>query len=86
MARADNGDVRSGPRERFDRIRPGNTFDGHRVLHLAHERGRQDAIKERLMRGYFTDGASIGDPDAVRELAVEGGLDEAEVTEVLASV
>jgi predicted DsbA family dithiol-disulfide isomerase len=70
---------------RFDRIRPGNTFDAHRVLHLAREQGRQDAIKERLFRGYFTDGRAIGDPDAVRELAVEGGLAEAEVSEVLAS-
>src|SRR5690348_3186176 len=23
----------------FERIRPGNTFDAHRLLHLAHERG-----------------------------------------------
>lgn len=68
---------------RFDRIRPGNTFDAHRLLHLAAERGRQDTVKERFMRGYFTDGRAIGDPDAVRELAVEAGLDEAEVVEVL---
>ena len=26
---------------RFDRVRPGNTFDAHRVLHLARERGLQ---------------------------------------------
>jgi predicted DsbA family dithiol-disulfide isomerase len=69
---------------RFDRIRPGNTFDAHRVLHLARARGRQDAIAERLFRGYLTDGRAIGDPDAVRELAVDGGLDEAEVVELLA--
>ena len=31
---------------RFDHIRPGNTFDAHRLLHLAHERGVQDALKE----------------------------------------
>ena len=69
---------------RFDRIRPGNTFDAHRVLHLAHGR-RQDAVKERFMRGYFTDGAAIGDPAVVRELAVGAGLDGAEVDDVLAT-
>ena len=35
---------------RFDRARRGNTFDAHRLLHLAHERGEQDAMKERLLR------------------------------------
>ena len=70
---------------RFDRIRPGNTFDAHRVLHLAHGGRRQDAVKERFMRGYFTDGAAIGDPAVVRELAVAAGLDGAEVDDVLAT-
>ena len=51
---------------RFDRAKSGNTFDAHRVLHLAHERGVQDALKERLMRGYFTDGAAIGEVDGTR--------------------
>lgn len=77
--------ARDGLDLRFDAIRPGNTFDAHRVLHLAHARGRQDAVKERLMRGYFTDGRAIGDADAVRALAVDAGLDDAEVREVLGS-
>src|SRR5688572_13548676 len=46
---------------RFDRIRPGRTFDAHRLLHLAAERGLQDALKERLLRAYMTEGAAIGD-------------------------
>ncbi|HEY4105263.1 MAG TPA: DsbA family oxidoreductase, partial [Polyangiaceae bacterium] len=33
----------------FSRIRPGNTFDAHRLLHLAAERGMQDAVKERFL-------------------------------------
>ena len=69
---------------RFDRIRPGNTFDAHRLLHLAHERGRQDALKERLMRAYMTEGQAIGEPDVLAPLAVEVGLDAAEVAQLLA--
>ncbi|HJL18110.1 MAG TPA: DsbA family oxidoreductase [Sandaracinaceae bacterium LLY-WYZ-13_1] len=70
---------------RFDRIRAGNTFDAHRLLHLARERGVQDALKERLMRAYFTEGEPIGDPDALARLAGEIGLDAGEAREVLAS-
>jgi predicted DsbA family dithiol-disulfide isomerase len=70
---------------RFDIIQPGNTFDAHRLLHLAHERDRQDALKERLMRGYLTEGQAIGEPEVLRPLAVEVGLDDAEVSAVLAS-
>ena len=70
---------------RFDRIRPGNTFDAHRVLHLAAERGVQDAVKERFLRAYMTEGEPIGDPDTLVRLAAEAGLDTEEVRAALAS-
>lgn len=69
---------------RFDHIRPGNTFDAHRLLHLAHERGVQDALKERLLRAYLTEGQAIGEPDVLAPLAREVGLDEREVADLLA--
>ena len=69
---------------RFDHIRPGNTFDAHRLLHLAHLRGVQDALKERLMRAYLSEGQAIGEPDVLRPLAIEVGLAAGEVTELLA--
>jgi predicted DsbA family dithiol-disulfide isomerase len=69
---------------RFDIIRSGNTFDAHRLLHLAHERGVQDALKERLFLAYLTEGQAIGEPDVLRPLAVEVGLDAREVDELLA--
>ena len=68
---------------RFDIIRSGNTFDAHRLLHLAHERGVQDALKERLFAAYLTEGQAIGEPDVLRPLAVEVGLDAREVGDVL---
>jgi predicted DsbA family dithiol-disulfide isomerase len=69
---------------RFDHIRPGNTFDAHRLLHLAHERGVQDALKERLLRAYLTEGQAIGEPDVLASLAREVGLDDREVADLLA--
>ncbi len=67
----------------FERIRAGNTFDAHRLLHLAHERGVQDALKERLLRAYMTEGAPIGDREALVRLAAEAGLDAEEAHSVL---
>jgi predicted DsbA family dithiol-disulfide isomerase len=69
---------------RFDRVRPSSTFDAHRVLHLARERGVQAAAKERLLHAYFIEGESLGDPDTLARLGGEAGLDGAEVRRVLA--
>ncbi len=70
---------------RFDLATGGNTFDAHRLLHLALERGVQDPLKERLDAATFGQGLSVSDHDALTALAVEVGLDEAEVREVLGS-
>lgn len=67
----------------FDRIQPGNTFNAHRLLHLAAEHHLQDAVKERFLRGYLTEGEPIGDPAALSRLAVEAGLPSNEVADVL---
>lgn len=69
---------------RFDRVRPGNTFDAHRLLHLAADRGVQDACKQRLLEAYLTEGQPIGRPDTLTRLGVEAGLDMSEVTDLLA--
>ncbi len=70
---------------RFDLAQPGNTFDAHRLLHLAASHGVQDEMKERLLRATFTEGEAIGDRSVLVRLATEVGLDAAEVEEALAS-
>jgi predicted DsbA family dithiol-disulfide isomerase len=60
-----------------------NTFDAHRLIHLAAARGLQGAVKERLMRAYFCEGAPVGDRDTLVRLAAEAGLDAADVERVL---
>jgi predicted DsbA family dithiol-disulfide isomerase len=69
---------------RFDIARDGNTFDAHRLLHLAHAHGLQDAMKERLMRAHFGEGELISDHAALERLATEVGLPVGEVRELLA--
>ena len=77
--------ARAGVALDFDRARPGNTFDAHRLIHLAGERGGQDAVKERFLRATFTEGEPIADRDALLRLAVEAGLPEDEAASVLES-
>jgi predicted DsbA family dithiol-disulfide isomerase len=63
----------------------GNTFDAHRLLHLAHDRGRQDEVIERLYRAYFTEKRSLFDHESLVELAGEAGLDCDEAQRMLSS-
>ncbi len=68
---------------RFDRARPGNTFDAHRLLHLAAQEDRQAAMKEALFRAYFHEGRSIADRDVLVQLADEVGLPHDRTTTLL---
>jgi predicted DsbA family dithiol-disulfide isomerase len=68
----------------LERARWGRSFDAHRLVHLARERGIQDAVKERLLAGYLQEGVAIGLPDELAPLAVSAGLNADEVEAVLA--
>jgi predicted DsbA family dithiol-disulfide isomerase len=69
---------------RFDRTRGANTFDAHRLIHLAATHDRQDAMKERLMRAYHSEGELVSDHATLQRLAEEVGLPAAETSETLA--
>ena len=60
---------------RLDIAKHGNTFAAHRVLHAARAAGLGSEAKERLLRGYFSEGRAISDPDTVVELAAEVGVE-----------
>jgi predicted DsbA family dithiol-disulfide isomerase len=68
---------------RFDKARSGNTFDGHRLVHLAAEHGVQDAMKERLLRAYFTEGRLISDRETLMETGAELNIPTGELAELL---
>jgi predicted DsbA family dithiol-disulfide isomerase len=67
----------------FDRARSGSTFDAHRLTHLAAAHGLQDAMEERLMRAYLTDGELISDHPTLARLAGEAGLPDDDARDVL---
>jgi len=68
----------------FEKLRPTNTFLAHQLLHLAGEHGLQDAMKERLLRAYLSEGELLGDPQTLARLAGEVGLDPAGAEQALA--
>jgi predicted DsbA family dithiol-disulfide isomerase len=70
---------------RFDIARDGNMFDAHRMVHLAAAHGLQDAMKERLFRAYLGEGQVMSDPAVLERLALEVGVPEDEVRDVLAT-
>jgi predicted DsbA family dithiol-disulfide isomerase len=61
----------------------GNTFDAHQLVHLAHDRGMQDAMIERLYRAYFTEQRSIFDEESLVELASDAALNPDDARAVL---
>jgi predicted DsbA family dithiol-disulfide isomerase len=70
---------------RLDRARPANTFDAHRLIHLARAERRAGEAVDRLFGAYFTDGRQLDDPEALAALGAEVGLDPDDVRAALAA-
>jgi predicted DsbA family dithiol-disulfide isomerase len=69
----------------WERLVGGNSYDAHRLLHLARSLGREDEVTDRVMRAWYSEGAALGDPETLVRLGVEGGLDDGAVRALLAS-
>ena len=68
---------------RLEAARPGNSFNAHRLIHLARDHGLQDQVKERFFAAYFCEGQAIGDAHILQSQATAAGLDGTEVKELL---
>jgi predicted DsbA family dithiol-disulfide isomerase len=68
----------------WEQLQGGNSYDAHRLIHFARAQGRESAVTDRIMRGWYSEGAALGDRDTLTTLAVEAGLDEHAVRELLA--
>ena len=64
-----------------------NTFDAHRLLHWAGERGAapQLALKRALLQAYHGEGRNVSDHDTLVAIVEATGLDAAEARQVLAT-
>jgi len=68
-----------------ERKRVWNTFDAHRLLHLAGLEGRQRELKHALLSAYHGRGENPGDPAVLLSCAREAGLEEGLAREVVES-
>ena len=64
---------------RMDKAIIGSSFDAHRLLQLAKTKDLGDAMKERLFKAYFSEGAHLADTPTLIRLGSEVGLDGGEV-------
>ena len=69
----------------FDRIKPTNTFDAHRLAKWAEAQGKPAEASERLLKAYFIEAQEIGRHEVLLNLIEEIGLDRTQAAEVLAS-
>ena len=63
--------------------RGGNSFDAHRLIHLAAEQGLGEQVHERLFSAQHCEAEATGDRETLERLAVEAGLDPDDVRDVL---
>jgi len=69
----------------FDKSVVANSFNAHRVSHLAKKYNLGDAMEEQLFKAYFTEGDNIDDNETLTKLGTTIGLKTKEIEEVLNS-
>ena len=62
-----------------------NTFDAHRLIWIAGQKGAQEAVVEALFNAYFHEGRNIGETAVLTDVAQEAGLDGGKIARLMAS-
>ena len=63
----------------------GNTFNAHRLIHMAQSKGLGNEAKEAFFYSYMTQGLAIGERETLEDVAARIGLNPVEVDDVLNS-
>ena len=69
----------------FEKAISANSFNAHRLLHLAKKYQLANDLEELLFKAYLTEGKNINDNSTLKELGVSVGLNAVEIDEVLNS-
>ena len=62
-----------------------NSYDAHRLVQFAKDRGKADETEESLFKAYFTEGKNIADHQTLITLAEGIGIDPTEAKSILES-
>ena len=69
----------------FEKAILANSFNAHRLLHLAKKYHLANDLEELLFKAYLTEGKNINDNNTLKELGLSVGLNAVEIDEVLSS-
>jgi predicted DsbA family dithiol-disulfide isomerase len=69
----------------FEKAVLANSFNAHRLLHLAKKYNLANDLEELLFKAYLTEGKDINDLDTLSKLGIEVGLDAEAIAQVLNS-
>ncbi|WP_338560158.1 DsbA family oxidoreductase [Acinetobacter sp. KS-LM10] len=69
----------------WEQANSGNTFNAHRIIHLAQSQGLGSEAKEAFFFSYMTQGLAIGERETLEDVAARIGLNPVEVDNVLDS-
>lgn len=69
----------------WENANSGNTFNAHRIIHLAQSKGLGSEAKEAFFYSYMTQGLPIGERETIEDVGARIGLNPVEVEDVLNS-
>ena len=69
----------------WENANSGNTFNAHRIIHLAQSKGLGSEAKEAFFYSYMTQGLPVGERETIEDVAARVGLNPVEVEDVLNS-
>ena len=69
----------------FEKAVLANSFNAHRLLHLAKKYNLANDLEELLFKAYLTEGKNVNDLDTLSKLGIEVGLDAEAIAQVLNS-
>lgn len=67
----------------FDKMKPSNTFDAHRLVKFAKTIDKEGTLTEKLLHAYFTDSKDVGDHHTLADIAESVGIDRKEALTIL---
>lgn len=80
-----NMGIQSGITMKMDLVKPTNSFDAHRLAHLALKQGKQSQLSEILFETNFSMGKDIASHQVLIDAGVKAGLNESDITSMLSS-
>ncbi len=67
----------------FEKAVVANSFDAHRLSHLAKKHNKQNELEEKLFAAYFIEGKNTADHATLLQIGMDAGLEKKEIEMVL---